>query len=743
MTKKAIECTEQYLEFSSQNESQKQGRLQDIVNVLSNVAKLTEDGVEIYEMELNKPLKSNDFLIRDKHHKKEYWANRDFNTILADRKNNKVFIKFHDSSVQLPTGLRPNVEISFDLRILIINEQTLLEEHSFDIAFPRINPTVETSTGYQYVERFEHPSIDPLNEEQELAVHTMLTQPLSFIKGPPGVGKTVTVAIPILSYMAKGIPVAIITPTHVSLERSLSAINEMCLRVGIDLERVIRLGASSQWYAEAYPQTLESPDAQEFLQKENLDLLLLETTLEYRSMQEQIKQKDEILLIQMLLDDIVPHIEMITEDLSSEKRNSLLKMISIKIKMMVSEIDTLEAKSLVEDIDYRNFYDRYNAFSQYVQQLIVNSEPLSKKDRDLLRINKLAHSSYGNRVELYEELIGTEYDHLSDAEIHEQITQTKIRIERFSKEYAQKKLQQAYLIGMTADSYNSRYKDEPLNVKHIFIDEGGYLPLIKAYGMCRSNIPLSILGDPQQLPPVSEMNNEINENGEYESVLLYDMSAFHLGTLFQKGYEGLKRAYFDATEPNFSSIPKVDLLQTYRFGNKLADILDQYVYKNGFTSAIGDGGFELHYINAVNEQTPPGSRVNPAEAEAIRSVLELEVNSSIAVLTPYKNQVAYLKKELKGVIDPNQIMSIHKSQGQEWDTVIISVVDHESRGIYGMWFTDTTNKMSKGLKVINTVVSRAKKRLILVGHYGFWITQSDQLLGELFRNGECIDNIQL
>ena len=87
-------------------------------------------------------------------------------------------------------------------------------------------------------------------------------------------------------------------------------------------------------------------------------------------------------------------------------------------------------------------------------------------------------------------------------------------------------------------------------------------------------------------------------------------------------------------------------------------------------------------------------------------------------------------------MDQNQIMSIHKSQGQEWDTVIISVVDHQSKGGYGMWFTDTTNKMSKGLKVINTAVSRAKKRLILVGHYGFWMEQDDQLLGMLFGTAE-------
>ncbi len=140
----------------------------------------------------------------------------------------------------------------------------------------------------------------------------------------------------------------------------------------------------------------------------------------------------------------------------------------------------------------------------------------------------------------------------------------------------------------------------------------------------------------------------------------------------------------------------------------------------------------------MNEVTPPGGRVNPAEMEAIRTLLEDGVDGSVAVLTPYKNQVAHLKKNLKGLIDPNQIMSIHRSQGQEWETVIISVVDHQSKGAYGRWFTDSTNSMSKGMKVINTAVSRAKKRLILVGHAGYWIAQNDQLLGELFRNADEI-----
>ncbi len=735
----SIAATRLYFDHASEYEPQKQGRSQDIVDVRSNTPKVTEDGVEIYELELNKPLKGIEFLLRDKHNNKEYLANEDFRVNLYDRKNNMVYIQFKDPKSLLHTGVNPNIEISFDLRILIINQGKVLKNHSFEIALPQIEPTVETPTGLQYVKTFEHPNIPVPNDEQKQSVQTMLTQPVSYHNGPPGVGKTITLAIPAMSYMAAGMPVAIITPTHVSLERSLSAINDICQKVGIDLDRVVRLGTSSKWYAEAYPQTLESPDAKVYLKKERLDLMLLEISLEYRSMQVRVKQKSEALTVEMLLKDLELNIDMaIQNTLNEDERVSLHKMIDIKIKTIQMSADTHDIVNIIGDLNYRNFHDRFQQFKLYLEQMNAeeSTESLSKKDRDILRINKLDHSSYGNRVEVYEELVGVKYDHLSELEIKSQIKETQIRINQFTKEYAKKKLQNAYLIGMTADSYNSRFKEDPLIVHHIFVDEGGYMPLIKVLGLCRKNIPISILGDPMQLPPVSEMSNEIQKDGKYEQVMLYDMSAFYLGTLFEEGYDGLKKAYFNGLEPTFNTVPKVDLMQTYRFGNKLADILDKYVYQNGFTSAIGDGGFELNYINAVNEVTLPGGRVNPAEANAIRFLLESGMDDNIAILTAYKGQVAHLKQKLKGLIDPNKIMTIHKSQGQEWDTVIISVVDHESRGAYGMWFTDTTNKMSKGLKVINTAVSRAKKRLILVGHHGFWIAQDDQLLGELFRNAE-------
>jgi len=741
-----VDATETYLEYSSKKEAQKQGKSQDIVEVISCIPKITEDGVEIFELEVTKPLKSNEFMIRDKHNKIEYIANEDFSVALYDRTNSVVTIKFNKSGVILNTGFSPNVELSFDLRILIINQRTVFKSHAMDIEQPILQPSVETKVGFQYVQTLIHPNLPLPNTEQKEAISTMLSSPLSFIEGPPGVGKTVTLSIPVLSYMALGKPVAIITPTKVSLERSLSAVIDMCRKVGMDTSKIVRLGDSSSWFAQEYPETLESAGSVEFINQEKLDLLLLEIALEYKAMESQIKLKEEILTIDMLVGDLLNSLsDLHMGDLTpnSIEYKNLHKMVEIKINNLKMNTFSTRVVSIFSNMNYRNYQEAFTMFYVYQDEMEAGESinPLSKQERDTLRINNIDYSSYGNRIELYEELVGSKNNHLSENYIKNKIIDTTKRISKFKKEYSDNKCKDALLIGMTADSYNSRYKEEPLGVQHIFIDEGGYLPLIKAYGICRADIPISILGDTMQLPPVFEMQNDIKQGSPLESLFFYDLNAFYLETLFTDGYEGLKEAYFLMMKPNIVSLPKVNLKQTYRFGTQLANILDQHVYKSGFTSAIGDGGFKLEYIDAVNTIALPGGRINPAESDAIQDVLS-DVEGSVAILTPYKGQVSYLQKNLKGLIDANQIMSIHKSQGQEWDTVIISVVDHQTYGAYGKFFTSSLNQDSNGLKIVNTAVSRAKKRLIIVGHYGFWIAQKDELFGELFYSAKKTESSQ-
>ena len=71
----------------------------------------------------------------------------------------------------------------------------------------------------------------------------------------------------------------------------------------------------------------------------------------------------------------------------------------------------------------------------------------------------------------------------------------------------------------------------------------------------------------------------------------------------------------------------------------------------------------------------------------------------------------------------DSIVTVHGSQGREWDTVLFSVVDTTDK-----FFVDSLNQISDGKKLVNTAVSRARKRIVIVCDYAYWITQKNQLI---------------
>ena len=81
----------------------------------------------------------------------------------------------------------------------------------------------------------------------------------------------------------------------------------------------------------------------------------------------------------------------------------------------------------------------------------------------------------------------------------------------------------------------------------------------------------------------------------------------------------------------------------------------------------------------------------------------------------------------------DSLATVHGSQGREWKTVILSVVDTSDK-----FFTDTRNPRSNGLNLINTAVSRAREELIIVCDYHYWIRQKGQLICKLLENARPI-----
>lgn len=117
-------------------------------------------------------------------------------------------------------------------------------------------------------------------------------------------------------------------------------------------------------------------------------------------------------------------------------------------------------------------------------------------------------------------------------------------------------------------------------------------------------------------------------------------------------------------------------------------------------------------------------RESAAEALAIRDYLQKErpEEGSYTILAPYHMQIERLKKLMPG--ERGNILTVHRAQGMEWDTVILSVCDTKDA-----YFVNSG--LTIGKCVLNTAISRAKKRLVIVCDTDFWGSERKQLISEL------------
>ncbi len=102
------------------------------------------------------------------------------------------------------------------------------------------------------------------------------------------------------------------------------------------------------------------------------------------------------------------------------------------------------------------------------------------------------------------------------------------------------------------------------------------------------------------------------------------------------------------------------------------------------------------------------------------------------ILAPYSHQEKLLQDTFPHLKKEQRILTVHKSQGREWDTVFLSICDSTSE----KWFTDSNTQ--RGKSVLNTAVSRAKKRLIIVCDTHQWIKANGQMIQEFLKIGKEI-----
>lgn len=135
---------------------------------------------------------------------------------------------------------------------------------------------------------------DYLNAEQKSALMCALSEPFSYIWGAPGSGKTQVVLFEaLLYYIYNGLPVCVLAPTNSALEQVLIALISKFDTLGLNREKILRLGTPSNAFLEKYTEVCDP----QVLQKKAKDSLFSSTTPKARL--------KEALLIGMTMDGFI------------------------------------------------------------------------------------------------------------------------------------------------------------------------------------------------------------------------------------------------------------------------------------------------------------------------------------------------------------------------------------------------------------------------------------------------------
>ncbi|XP_022642994.1 probable helicase MAGATAMA 3 isoform X1 [Vigna radiata var. radiata] len=273
-------------------------------------------------------------------------------------------------------------------------------------------------------------------------------------------------------------------------------------------------------------------------------------------------------------------------------------------------------------------------------------------------------------------------------------------------------LMRARLIFCTASSSTKLFEDGMTPVEFLVIDEAAQLK------ECESTIPLQLpglhhvilIGDERQLPAV--VKSQVSEEAEYGRSLFE--------RLVSLGYKKHLLNVQYRMHPSISLFPNKEFYE-----EQLSDapFVREIDYNRRFLEGKMYASYSFINIAKGKEQKPGRGHgwKNMAEAAAVCKIIESLENEflrskkkvSIGIISPYNGQVSEIQERIKHqnlVSDPNfsvSVRSVDGFQGGEEDIIIISTVRSNGNGNIG--FLDNRQRA-------NVALTRARHCLWILGN---------------------------
>lgn len=545
------------------------------------------------------------------------------------------------------------------------------------------------------------------NASQMRAVNIALTNQISVIQGPPGTGKTQTILNIIANLLKDKKSVLVVSNNNSATENVLEKLSKN----GLDF-LVASLGKKENKETFIANQPPLNPGLQTWRKT------AMETNRAYREVKDCVEKVENIFDMQERLAICRQELAEVEVEMSHYKQERPDKFSNKEVKTSSSKIlkilGRIKSFSIKYQHDSKDFVQRFKRlWSKFSLELRLRlsfdiKEELTPDSMPRI-ISLLDWLFYIRRVhELKSEIenLETQLSQLNAEALMKSLTESSMAILKAS--LARRYKSERPIIASVAELFNngeSVLADYPIILSttfsskncfnsdtlfdYVIMDEASQVSVETGLLALTCAKNAVIVGDTMQLP------NVITEDDRVK------LDEIRKTTNIPDSYDAANHSFLSSVLATIPNVPETLLREHYRCHPDIINFCNQKFYGGNLLIMTKRNDVEKHLLALA---TAPGQHCrghyNQREIDAVRIELKplLDNFEDTGIIAPYNSQVNQFRSQIPEI----EAATVHKYQGREKDTIIMSVTD------------DLITEFADNANLLNVAVSRAKNKFCLV-----------------------------
>ena len=569
-----------------------------------------------------------------------------------------------------------------------------------DVALAKyLNPSSlrQNSFGREYIPIFPF----GCNNSQYNAVKNAMENQISVIQGPPGTGKTQTILNIIANILMQGKTVQIVSNNNSATENVYEKLSSPKYNLGF-IAATLGNSENKKVFIEGqdaiYPDISSwklNEDQSELTEKIKEKSVKLKELFDKQEELAKLKQEQSQLVTEIAyFNQYVEETDVDTDSIQSKRILSANQWMALwqECRMHIEEKQRIGLLFRIKGF-LRYGILNLNFYKQDIAKIITTFQAMYYRAKEAELVNRIGEiENYLQSVDhnLLDDLCNQSMLLLKDklARKYEANEKRTIFTEDDLWQNSYDVLQEYPVILSTTFSSRNSLKEDVV-YDYLIMDEASQVDVATgALALsCARNVV--IVGDTKQLP------NVVTDDVRIKAQTIFD--SFNIN----EGYQFTK-SFLQSVLDVMPRVTQTLLREHYRCHPKIINYCNQKFYRGELIIMTEDKG-EEDVLAVV--KTVPGNHARDHYSQRQIDVIKHEIipkyvtnAAETGIIAPYKNQVEELTKEFTDI----DAATVHKFQGKEKDTIIISTVD------------DEISDFADDPYLINVAVSRAKKKLMLV-----------------------------